>query len=347
MSYAVIAAFLAVGLAGGLVGVAELVSRYRDAPLEALRTFPAALYVFLNVCASFAALAAIRQAHWFTDVSPDRTNVLIVQTVVAGLAAMAFFRAAFFTVRVGNEDVSVGPAGLLQVLLTAADRAVDRERAGPRAKDIARIMGDISFEKSKQALPSLCFGLMQNVSIEEQKAFGIVVKELEVAAMDEAVKSNNLGLALMNVVGAEVLERAVEILKRTIHATPRPILHSIATLSLLRNLAFDAASRDLVSCCLFVAGLADDAERRGDLEARRGDIAALGVGDDQKTLMLSAYLLSVFGEEIVQSALRAVQPARPPADSTNVVPIVSARTDADAAGAADAGKAPPAQSPSA
>src|ERR1043166_5701975 len=195
-------AHLLVFLFGGAIGVSELVSRYRDAPFRALVTGPAFLYILLNALASFGALLLIRQFDWIDpEKKPDDINVLLTQSLVAAFGAMAFFRTSLFNVRVGSTDIGVGPAGFLQVLLTAADRACDRTRARPRAKAVADIMGGISFAKSKQALPSLCFGLMQNVSADEQRSFGTVVKDLEGSQMDEAFKANNLGLALMNVVG--------------------------------------------------------------------------------------------------------------------------------------------------
>jgi hypothetical protein len=52
--------FILVAALGAVVGAAELVSRYRDAPSGALRSAAAAFYIFLNVAASLAALALIR-----------------------------------------------------------------------------------------------------------------------------------------------------------------------------------------------------------------------------------------------------------------------------------------------
>jgi len=49
--------FAAAALLGILVGLAELVSRYRDAPHAALYTRPALLYLVLNGAASGLALA--------------------------------------------------------------------------------------------------------------------------------------------------------------------------------------------------------------------------------------------------------------------------------------------------
>src|ERR1051326_6179705 len=56
--------YVAVALLGALVGGAELVSRYRDAPARALYNVPAAVYIFLNVAASGIALAIIHLSGW-------------------------------------------------------------------------------------------------------------------------------------------------------------------------------------------------------------------------------------------------------------------------------------------
>jgi hypothetical protein len=121
---------------GLAVGTAELVSRYKDSPFRAVATAPAILYLGINVLASVSAFAAIRQFHWLNTADSDPTNTIVLQALVAGVSAMAFFRSSLFTVRVGNLDIGVGPAAFLQIILNAADRACDRERAQPRANSM-------------------------------------------------------------------------------------------------------------------------------------------------------------------------------------------------------------------
>src|ERR1022692_3482750 len=104
--------FVAVALLGALVGGAELVSRYRDAPHAAVYTRPALVYVALNVTASVLALALIRGYGWTfnaTGASQRWTQVL-----VGGVGAMALFRTSLFMVRAGDRDIGVGqlPANL-------------------------------------------------------------------------------------------------------------------------------------------------------------------------------------------------------------------------------------------
>ena len=88
----------------------------------------------------------------------------VAQVLLAGFGTMAFFRTSLFTLRVGEADVAIGPAAVLQVILDAADRACDRFRAGPRSSDVIRIMRGVTFERARIALPLHCFALMQNVS---------------------------------------------------------------------------------------------------------------------------------------------------------------------------------------
>jgi hypothetical protein len=56
---------LLAALLGALVGSTELVSRYKDAPLEALVTGPATFYVLMNAAVSALALWLAIEFHWW------------------------------------------------------------------------------------------------------------------------------------------------------------------------------------------------------------------------------------------------------------------------------------------
>lgn len=212
--------YIWVAFVGFLVGVTELVSRYRDNPARALLNFPAVLYVLFNVAAAVLALFLIRDVfQWkfnFDNVPENLTKIKVVGILVAGLGAMAFFRSSLFVFRVGDKDVPLGPGIVLQVLLDVTDRAVDRSRAHPRAEIVSKIMQGIDFSSAQAALPTYCFALMQNVSAEEQANFGRQISQLGAASMSPTVKVLTLGLALMNLVGDAVLRAAVESLKAEI-----------------------------------------------------------------------------------------------------------------------------------
>jgi hypothetical protein len=204
------ASYLICGMMGGATGVVELVSRYKDDPMAAVQSIPAVVYILLNVFASVAALLLLQTFGKDLFSESGALETVITQILVAGLGAMAFLRTSIFNVSIGTERVAVGPAALLEVLLSAADRAVDRRRAYSRSASLKKMGWDkISFDKSKVALPAYCFALMQNVSAKEQNAVGEHIKAVTGNIMlTPQQKLRLMVLAIMNIVGEEVLKEA-------------------------------------------------------------------------------------------------------------------------------------------
>lgn len=135
---------------GATVGAGEIVSRYKDAPNKALVTLPGALYVLSNALAAVAALGFMVAFNW----PATSEGTWWTRAFAAGFGAVAFFRTSLFSVRMGDQDVPIGPSTVLQVMTRALDQAVDRERARNRATAVREIMSEISYEASGAALPS-------------------------------------------------------------------------------------------------------------------------------------------------------------------------------------------------
>ena len=211
----VIVLFVAAG-----VGLGELVSRYRDEPLDAVRRLPALLYVSVNGGAGVFALLVIDALDWTFGAPPGLLQG-ILQVSTASFSGMSVLRSAVFTVRVGDSDVHAGPVALVQIILDAADRAVDRGRAQRRSQAVQEIMDGVDFDKAKQKLPSHCVSLMQGVPPEEQKAITEEVLSLESeTALGNTTRARQLGLVLMNVVGEKVLRESVKALRDEIVLDP-------------------------------------------------------------------------------------------------------------------------------
>jgi hypothetical protein len=157
--------WLVAALLGGLVGAAELVSRYRDAPAGTLRSRPAVLYVIINILASLGALALVRTFDWKFSLAQESGPLAVAwsQVLISGAGAMALFRTSLFIVHAGDKDIGIGPSSFLQVFLAAADREVDRARASVRASTVNDVMKDLDFAKALKALPPYCLALMQNL----------------------------------------------------------------------------------------------------------------------------------------------------------------------------------------
>lgn len=204
---------------GVLVGTAELVSRYRDTPSALLTVASAWFYAGINGAAAGGALLLSHTFGWtFGATDPD--SVAVAQVLVAAFGALALFRSSLLNVRVGDQDVGVGPSTVLAVLLTAADRGVDRTRAGERSRQVSTIMRDISFDRAHLALPAFCLALLQNSSTTEQQELGEAVRALADSSMTDAQKSYALGILLLNIVGPDVLREAVNALHDEITRAP-------------------------------------------------------------------------------------------------------------------------------
>ncbi len=196
---------------GGLVGATELIARYRDDPARALRTTPARLYMLVNAIVGWTAFWLIFSGRIPAPFEIIRGHPLLNALVIGGFSGMAVFRASVFNVQVRDKTVRIGPAAVLDVMLRAADRAVDRERAAPRAAEVRRIMAGVTFERAHVMLPQYCYTLMQNLGAEERDELDQIVLALKsLTGVSDESKAYNLGLALMNLVGREVLERAVK-----------------------------------------------------------------------------------------------------------------------------------------
>lgn len=213
---------LVAAILGGLISSAEIISRYKDEPDNALRTWPSLFYMLLNATASTIALAAIRLFGWTFGID-NPLAVGWVQVAVAGIGAMAVLRASLFSVTIDDEVVPIGFGRFLDVLLASVDRAVDRKRAEERGKAVMEIMKNVSFQKAYQSLPSYCLALLQNLPQAEQDQLGKKIALLfNSTGISPQVKSLLLGLALMNLVGESVLKSAVENLGKELEADPTP-----------------------------------------------------------------------------------------------------------------------------
>ena len=195
-----------------LVGGGELVARYRDAPERALATTAAWLYVVINVGASLSALALIEAFDWRFGLDDATAQLRWTRVLVAGFGSMALFRSALFVVRVGTEDVGVGPSSLLGALLRATDRQVDRVRGQARAKEIREILEKVPWSQAREDLPALCLGLMQNTTLTEKEDLAATIRDLDAGDLDDDVRVYLVGLALSNLAGVGVLRGAVSLL---------------------------------------------------------------------------------------------------------------------------------------
>jgi hypothetical protein len=189
----------------GLVGFTEIAQRYTDRPFRLLTVSPALIYVYINMAAGVGTFALVDE---FDVFSATTKHAMLYKVMLASFGAVAFFRSSFFTARVGEADVDVGPATLLKGLLAVTDQLINRWQAADRAEQVAALMRKVDFDKAKNSLPSLCFGTVQYITSEQQAACGEAIKKLATDIDDPVQRSILLGIYLTQLVGPEVLSRA-------------------------------------------------------------------------------------------------------------------------------------------
>jgi hypothetical protein len=287
-------AYLTSLLFGMLVGTTELVARYRDKPTAPLMTLPGSIYIGVNGAVSLI-LA------WLLNTGEIATNLVngfkpeLNQVLLAGFGGMALFRTSLFTLRVKDTDIAIGPAAVLQIILRAADRACDRDRAGPRAERVKKIMQGVSYAQAKSALVPHCFQLMQNFSAAEAAEMKQAISVLDGESMRDQIKAYNLGLLLMNYVGETVLEKAVAV-------TCSPVADEPAILAQASTLKFEDMRRLVDLCEAFEVHVRTKDVKKSLLESLEVNPAM--IHDVDKNIVVLGRLRRVLGADTVDQALK-------------------------------------------
>lgn len=199
---------------GAIVGIGELLDRYRDAFHRVLLPPPAITYVFINGVASCAALGLmVALGLTIEGTNPDGTAIVSFPDVlIAGFGALAFFRSSFFTTTVGNQSVGIGPNAVLQTLLNATDRQVDRHRANERFYRISHIMSEVSYESIVSNLLPFAFSAREHLELSTEDRQKVTTEVNQINKDEELnpdAKKIMIALTVEKLVGIEVLQTMI------------------------------------------------------------------------------------------------------------------------------------------
>jgi hypothetical protein len=202
---------------------------------------------------------------------------------------------------------------------------------------VAEIMNGVSFDQAREALPNFCFELMQNIPAAEQQQFRQVVDALASSQMRDSVKSLNLGLMLMNVVGREVLSAAVRTLGERIQG---PAKLELAVYSQLQGADFSKAFPLLVDLCFIMSkyGSADQQRKAKQevMDEAQPLQANATLENSAKMTLLGLSLQQRVGDAVLLAALVHA------GDSISVArPVPHAGAEGGGAGGAPAAPAAP------
>lgn len=211
--------WIAAAVLGALIGgVGGIVSRYERAPFSVLLTLPALVYILFNALASIFALALIYAFDWIPEGVNPSANIEWIRAIVAGVGGVLLFRA---TLIVGSSKraMGLGLSQFLESVLFATGREMDRQDKRVSAKKVQHIMKDVSFEKAYESLALYCLSLIEAPRMKSQQ-LGKKVKFIHAQQMNNQQKTTLLGIALIEIVGEDLLRKAVDDLEDQIKDTP-------------------------------------------------------------------------------------------------------------------------------
>lgn len=143
--------------------------------------------------------------------------------LIAGLSAMALFRSSLFTLRIGTQDVQIGPNELLKRLLFAVDRGVDRVQADRRDAFVTAATSALPawFDPPyvESTFVTYCFGLMQNVTKDEQQQIATEVARITQQPINPRDQVQLIMLQLLPLLDEVTL---AEVIRRHVAGGPPP-----------------------------------------------------------------------------------------------------------------------------
>ncbi len=207
-----LAALLAAGF-GGLTGLSEILTHYRDEPIRATFNRYGLAYVGLNGLISLAAFGLLTR--YRQQIFPAIEDDLLLTAIVAGFGAMVVMRSKLFTFSSSDgQEYAVGPAIVLDTIMQTIDQKIDRLRAAERQKRVYESLRDVDdFAGAADYLQASLLSF-QNLSQQQKTDISSVVADYKGSAWDNRLKVIALGFAFLTVAGEENFDQVVENLKK-------------------------------------------------------------------------------------------------------------------------------------
>lgn len=214
----VMGAALGAAVFGALVGLSEILTRYRDEPLRATFNLFGLAYLTLNALISLGAFLLLRR--YDSQIFPSISNDLLLISVAAGFGAMVIMRSKLFTFNTPDgQTFAVGPAIVIDTILQTIDQKIDRLRAAERQERVYQQLQNVAaFEPAAQYLEASLLSF-QNLSEEQKAAIHEVITEYRQSHWDDRLKIMAVGFAFLTIAGEENFAQVVENMKRFLQGT--------------------------------------------------------------------------------------------------------------------------------
>lgn len=202
-------------LLGSILGMAEIISRYRDEPLKAMRSSYGFFYILFNGIISFLGFFLILRYPDVFGVANDRLKTAFV----AGFGAMVVMRSRIAVIKgPDNKEISIGPDYAVNAFLQLIDTNIDRFRAARRQEIVIANLSNIrSFGSFDEAAKYLFASLLafQHLDDALKSQLNAIVSEYDKQILPIDIKYLAIGFVFLTIVGekhyASVLKNAVQL----------------------------------------------------------------------------------------------------------------------------------------
>lgn len=211
VTFKIILCYFLAGSCGFLVGISELISRYKSFRLIFANKY-SWVYIGVNSLAALLVLYLIRLYNIRLGPVGEK---LAGQSLIAGFGAMAILRSSFFHFKDSNDKViELGPAAVLAVFLKVAERRFSQNLSRSNVIEATKIMKGLPFAKAARELPIVMLNSHRIFSEEEQKNLSeeILLLVNNPGSSDE-IKNIALGTLLERYFSLEFLKVAVDSLR--------------------------------------------------------------------------------------------------------------------------------------
>jgi len=194
---------------GGLVGLSEILTRYRDEPVRATLNLFGGTYLLFNAVISLAAFLFMRA--YGNEIFPSVAKDYFLTALVAGFGAMVVMRSKLFTFNApGGQEYSIGPAIVVDTILQTIDQKIDRLRAAERQERVFKKLSSISdFQKAADYLEASVLSF-QHLSDDDKAAIHEAIGLYKDRSWDDRLKVMALGFAFLTVAGEDNFDQVIE-----------------------------------------------------------------------------------------------------------------------------------------
>jgi len=128
---------------GMLTAFAEIIGKFRDEPIKTLRSGYAVCYHVFNGLIAVFALKLLILNGVKSEADLDKIKIVLI----AGLGSMLIMRSKLFNIKVGDDEVAVGPDQIMTVFLNFMNSSINRVRSLTRMRFVTEKLQDIDFDK--------------------------------------------------------------------------------------------------------------------------------------------------------------------------------------------------------